>query len=122
MSVAMCDSLACPVGFQPRQQAYKIGCVSQVCSLDMDGPTCCVRRVEWWMLIMSFVAMFCCLSLLCGTLGGISQRHLDKMRSGKQRRTKVRHNRTRADESEEREEEELLEREASFEAEEKSIT
>jgi len=99
MSVAMCDTLVCPAGFEHRQPAYKLGCVSEACSLNTDGQRCCVRRVQWWMYMLVFFAVFCCLSLLCGALGGYSQSYFDKLRL-KQTRTNKRLVRNRSDESE----------------------
>lgn len=111
LSVAMCDTLTCPVGFEHREPAYKTGCVSQVCTLDADGQSCCVRRVQWWMPLLTFFAVFCCCSLLCGVGGGYIQSYADKMRK-KQGRTKMRLSRSRSDESEDHSSQEgLLENE-----------
>eukprot|EP00427_Karlodinium_veneficum_P068057 CAMPEP_0169320806 /NCGR_PEP_ID=MMETSP1017-20121227/8550_1 /TAXON_ID=342587 /ORGANISM="Karlodinium micrum, Strain CCMP2283" /LENGTH=189 /DNA_ID=CAMNT_0009415241 /DNA_START=142 /DNA_END=711 /DNA_ORIENTATION=+ len=99
MSVAMCDTLVCPDGFENRQPAYKLGCLSEACSLNTDGQRCCVRRVQWWMYMFVFFAVFCCLSLLCGALGGYAQSYFDKLRL-KHARTNKRLVRNRSDESE----------------------
>jgi hypothetical protein len=113
LSVAMCDTLECPAGFEHRQPAYKMGCVSEVCSLSADGQTCCVRRIQWWMHMLAFFAVFCCLSLLCGWLQGWSQNYFEKLRS-KQKRSKIRlPARRNSDESEDHSSQDELLREHS---------
>merc|ERR1719401_2305277 len=92
MSLATCDSLACPTGFEYRRHAYKQQCSALTCSLAVDLHTCCQRKVRWWMNMLVALSFFCFLSMLCGFLGGLQ--HFCQ-RSTRRRRTAVRVSKSR---------------------------
>lgn len=70
--MAMCDSLACPAGYEQRPKAFEKTCSAlETCSLDVDLDRCCHRQMQWWTYMMAELAFFCVLSMLCSFIGGL---------------------------------------------------